>query len=165
MANVDSVKVNGSFGVLGTGAANSRIGCLTVLFDGIAVNPVFEVYGSNTDNEAISPGVLAVSLGTVNDKTVAVLTFGGCDVDFGSLCDGNWELAVDGNVVAAFGRLFGDLNGDRQVGNDDEGQMLGLVGLDANMSSFIDGADFDNDGLISSSDRDALIARLRKSLD
>lgn len=178
---VASVAVNG--GQANT-AQRSRVTNLTVTFAGLvdlqagAFTLTRQSDGASiTDGGTAGPRIF-VNTAVVNGVTVAVLTFTGTGlVEFGSLADGVWVLRVNAGKVAAAGtavsmaadfvtpstgnaaagrihRLFGDLDGDRDVDALDNlrfrqafGAILGQLGP-AYQAAF----DFDGDGDIDALD-------------
>lgn len=167
--DVESVQINdGSI-------QRSNLNSLAVTFDGQADvdATAFEIL-NRADG---SPIAFSASVGTVNEKTVATLTFGaGPNVvtraTGNSLIDGNFQLNVlAGQIVGmetdhqfgaseadSFFRLFGDSDGDRDVDGQDYGR-FGLTflkqstdvsfnaDLDHDGDNDVDGQDYGNFGL------------------
>ncbi|MBX7103853.1 MAG: Ig-like domain repeat protein [Gemmataceae bacterium] len=118
--------------VIGNGAVQrSIVRSISVTFDRVVtlLPGAFEL----TLVGGIAPTV-SVMTSTVAGKTMATLTFGGTGIVAGSLADGVYSLrlvaskvvdaALPGNVMAAdrvdtFHRLYGDVDGDRDVDSTD----------------------------------------------
>jgi hypothetical protein len=114
--------------VIGDGSAQrSVVRTLRVTFDRL-VNLQAGAFALTLTN-GVAP-TISVTTTTVNNKTVATLTFSGAGVFAGSLADGLYELRVVAARVAdagnssvtmaadrveTFHRLFGDIDGDRDV--------------------------------------------------
>jgi len=108
-AAVESVVVNDG------SAPRSRVTSLTVTFSTEVTLDAGAFELRRSDGSLVE---LAVAADVVDGRTVAVLTFAGGDIVGGSLADGNYTLAVRGDLIHdAFGRdLDGD--GDGQPGGD-----------------------------------------------
>lgn len=106
-------------------------------------------------------GTVTVSTQVINGATLATLTFGGANTEFGSLKDGKWALTVDHTKVQAVNggalmavdfnqtighRLFGDANGDGSVAAND------FILFRPSFNGINDMFDFNGDGFVSASD-------------
>jgi hypothetical protein len=139
-AQVASVVINDG------SAQRSMVTSLTVTFDGPVTVDAGAFQLMRQDGTAVD---LNVTTSIVNGQTVAVLTFNGAGIVGGSLADGNYALAVRGDLVhdvygraldgdadgAAGGdhstslfRLYGDSDGDRDVDLSDLGRFLSTFG-------------------------------------
>jgi uncharacterized protein (TIGR03118 family) len=139
-ARVASVVVNDG------AAQRSMVKSLTVTMDGpVTIDAgAFELH--RQDGSLVD---LNIATSIVNGRTVAVLTFAGPDVVAGSLADGNYALAIRGNLVHdamgraldgdgdgfaggdrsdSFHRLYGDSDGDRDVDLLDLRRFLSTLG-------------------------------------
>jgi hypothetical protein len=122
----------------------------------------FELHGHN--GSAVSLNVAASEVG---GRTVAVLTFSGTDIIGGSLADGSYTLAIradwvrdasgreldgdgdgiaGGDRTAAFFRLFGDSDGDRDVDWLDRDLFRSALGNSIGDAGYLWFFDFDGDG-------------------
>lgn len=151
---VQSVVVNGG------GAQRSMVNSMEVTFNTAVVlgakaftlTRVALPNGVPGDNATI--GTIGVSTQVVNGLTVATLTFGGANTDFGSLQDGDWLLTVDRTKVQAVNggapmaadynqpaarRLFGDVDGDHDVDATDFGAFRLAFGSIPNAAFDLDG--------------------------
>jgi hypothetical protein len=139
-ARVASVVVNDGL------AQRSMVNSLTVTFDGVVSidAAAFELH-----KQGGSAVELNVATSIRGGQTVALLTFVGPDIKAGSLADGNYVLAIRGEMVHdrfgrsldgdgdgdaggdradAFFRLYGDSDGDRDVDLRDLGRFLSALG-------------------------------------
>ncbi|MCA9058676.1 MAG: hypothetical protein KDA85_09260, partial [Planctomycetaceae bacterium] len=150
---VESVVIND-----GT-AQRSMVTSLTVTFDREVTlgSGAFEV----TDGGG-NQIVLQVNSNSVNGKTVSTITFPG--LTGGSLQDGNYRLTVNSELVHvgadqmetdhidAFFRLFGDVDGDRDVDSLDYLAFRSTYRRTAADSLFNEAFDADGDGDVDTAD-------------
>ncbi|MEL6107129.1 MAG: Ig-like domain-containing protein, partial [Planctomycetota bacterium] len=149
----------------------SVVRSITVTFDSIVQidEGAFSVRSST--NEAVG---VQVQSSVVNGKTRVLLTFSGSLVDSsGSLQDGNYRLTIldthvrdfagnlldgdaDGsagaNAADDFYRLFGDVDGDRDVDGQDYGRFASAFLKSTSDAGYIAAFDSDNDGDIDGQD-------------
>jgi hypothetical protein len=155
-------------------AQRSRVTSLTVTFN-FVVSFSGTVSNSFTltrvsDGAAVNFGAMATTTGGVT--VVTINKFTGSATESGSLADGRYTLTalqsqisangqqLDGNSDGlggdnyAFGdaqglyRMFGDINGDRQVDIADLTPFAGTFGLTAGQAGFIAAFDFNGDGQV-----------------
>ncbi len=128
------------------GGQRSRVSTVSVTFNAPVPSQLtaanFPINGfTGTRNVTHTPG-----------SAIAFITFSGSSVEFGSLADGLYTLAVNlpgvSNNLFAFHRLFGDVNGDRTVSAVDFAAFGSVFGVTLTGSAF----DFDFNGTIDSSD-------------
>jgi hypothetical protein len=121
----------------------------------------------------------AFSTQIVNGVTIATITFNGASTrGGGALIDGNYELTIDaskisrgsnlldgdrdgtgggdyryGNTSAdAFFALYGDMNGDRQVGLGEFNSFRAAFGRSSGQTGYSRELDFDDDGVVNLTD-------------
>lgn len=131
---------------------------------------------------------VSVTSDVVFGKTIATLVFAGPYVENGSLVDGNYRLRVnavdargvpldgDGDGTAGgefvfgesandeFFRLFGDINGDRQVTLVEFNQFRSTFGRSEGQSGYLDPFDFDNNNSVGLADFNAFRARFGRTI-
>jgi hypothetical protein len=123
---------------------------------------------------AVPPGSVVINAGSValvptafavagNQLTVRFTGLAG--VVGGSLPDGRYSLAVSGRTVAAFFRLFGDVNGDGRVDATDLAAFTAAYRSRSGMASYRSYFDYNADGMIDSTDYYQILARLNHRLD
>jgi hypothetical protein len=164
---VTSVRVNDG------AAQRSRITSLTITFDSIVTFESTVAEAFSLFRNGGKPVSFKASSSVVNGVTVVTLNnFTGSSTQFGSLADGRYTLtalsshisanglALDGdgdgqpggNYVFGDGqglfRMFGDINGDRQVDGADFGALSFTYGSLANQSNFLWFLDVNGDGQI-----------------
>jgi hypothetical protein len=153
---VESVAINGG------AAQRSKVTTVAVTFDTtVTVNAgAFGITGVSRTGTPLTGVTIGFTTAVVNGKTVATLTFGGANVEFGSLADGTWTLTVNKNLVqTAAGtrmaanysqgnikRLFGDADGDGDVDNADLFQIFRSFGKTTGDTLYNAALDFDGDG-------------------
>ena len=173
LARVESVRVNDG------SAQRSMVNSLTVTFDravsiGLGAFDVRRADGSLVD--------VQVTASVLNGKTVAVLTFAGPDVIGDSLADGSYTLTVradrvhdrwgremdgdgngsaGGNRVDGFFRLFGDSDGDRDVGWLDRDLFRCAFGKSIGDAGYLWYFDFEGDGDVDGRDNGEFNRRFR----
>jgi autotransporter-associated beta strand protein len=121
------------------------------------------VNGASGDNATVTIGVTTTS---VNDRTVAHLTFSGVNTEGGSIADGKWKLSIDSSKVydpatgdhlganfdsvaagVSIGRLYGDVNGDGDVdANEDLQGFLNSFGSVSGAPNYSAAFDINSDG-------------------
>jgi hypothetical protein len=138
---VQSVQVNDG------SAQRSMVTSLTLTFAAPlgAVPP-----GSIVINSA--SGALVPTAFVVAGNQLTVRFTGLAGVIGGSLPDGRYSLAVGGQTVATFFRLFGDVNGDGQVDDSDRAAFLAAYRSRSGMANYRSYFDYNGDGLIDSTD-------------
>src|SRR5262249_17855565 len=120
---------------------------------------------------------LTVTTSVVGGRTVAVLTFTGPDLIAGSLADGNYTFTIradqghdaagrglEADHAAACFRYFGDSDGARDVDGDDQALFESAFGTAAGDAGYQDYFDFNGDGTIDETDREAFLGRLGTAL-
>jgi hypothetical protein len=161
----------------------SMVNSLTITFDGpVTLDPgAFAL--ARQDGSLVE---LNVAASVMNGRTVAELTFTGPDIVGGSLADGNYALAIRGDLIHdrfgrsldgdgdgtvggdhsdALFRLYGDSDGDRDVDLSDLGRFLSSLGRregDANYLAYFDVNGDDRVGVV---DLVAFVRRLGTHLD
>jgi hypothetical protein len=176
-AEVGSVVVNDG------SAQRSMVTSLTVTFDRVVtIDPgAFEL-----QRQGGSSVELAVTTSVVEGRTVALLTFAGPGIVAGSLADGTYTLTIRGDWVrdgdgtsldgdgdgsaggdrtAAFFRLFGDADGDRDVDWRDLGIFLGTLGARDECNNYLWYLDVNGDDRVGVIDLLAFARRLGSRLD
>jgi hypothetical protein len=151
------------YAVNGGAAQRSRVTNLTVTFDGRVSfsSNAFELT-RRSDGLSVIPTVGDASSG---NGTTWVLTFSGADIEFGSLADGIWDLAVAasatgdvaGNALASDGALelhrrFGDIDANRIVNNIDYGHFRNAFGKSAGDAGYDAAFDYDINGIVNNLD-------------
>lgn len=159
----------------------SRVDQVVITFDGEVeiAEGAFQVSRRPT---ASDPGAVvgsAFSTQIVNGVTVATITFSGASTrGGGALIDGNYELMIDASKISrggnlldgdrdgtgggdflygdtaadAFFALYGDLNGDRQVGLGEFNAFRAAFGRNSGQSGYSRQLDFDDDGVVNLTD-------------
>lgn len=137
-------------------AQRSVVRSMTVTFGSLVTidDGAFEL--KDKAGTAVTVGMVASQ---ADGKTHAVLTFSGSLVDSsGSLMDGNYTLRILGShirdaagrtgtdAVMDFFRLFGDVDGDRDVDLFDYAYFRRTLGKDSSSSLFDPAFDYDGDG-------------------
>lgn len=170
--------------VLNDGSAQrSMVNSITVTFNGAVLLDPGAIELRRRDGALVNAH-LNVSL--VGGKTVVVLTFAGPEFVGGSLADGNYSLTVradrvhdrwggeldgDGNGAAggdgsaAFFRLFGDSDGDRDVDVRDLTRFLGALGRRAGNPGYLWYFDVNGDDWVGVIDMAAFARHLGSHLD
>jgi len=153
----------------------SMVRSITVTFDhAVALAADAFVLQNATSSSSVTP---FVSLSV--DNKVATLTFSGAEVIGGSLADGNYTLTVDKTKVSAidggmqlaadhtddFFRLYGDMDGDRDIDSRDFRQFRNTYRKAVGDSDFNSALDFDGDGDVDSRDFRQFRTRYRTRLD
>jgi Dockerin type I domain len=151
--------------VVNDGAAQrSMVNSITVTFAGAVVLDPGAIELHRQDGSLVG---LQADISILGGKTVAVLTFVGTEFVGGSLGDGSYTLTVradrvhdrwgreldgDGNGTAGgdrvdgFFRLFGDVNGDGVVDQQDRELFRSAFGTKAGDVGYLWYFDFDGDG-------------------
>ena len=151
--------------VLNDGSAQrSMIDGITVTFSGAAILDPGAIELRRQDGSLVNA---RVSISLIGSQEVAVLTFAGPEFIGGSLADGSYTLTVradrvhdrwgreldgDGNGspggdrVFGFFRLFGDVDGDGQVGRQDRDLFRSAFKTNAGDAGYVWYFDFDGDG-------------------
>lgn len=161
----------------------SMVKRITVTFAGAAILDPGAIELRRRDGSLVNTQ-LGISL--VNGKTVAVLTFSGPGIIGGSLADGNYTLIIrsdavrdrwgraldgDGDGVAggdrnaAFFRLYGDSDGDRDVDLLDLGRFLSTFGRRRGDRHYLEYLDYNGDDRVGLIDLFAFVDRLGSHLD
>jgi hypothetical protein len=156
-------------------AQRSVVRSLTVTFSSLVTLDPVAFTLRRADGATVAPTVMT---STVNGHTVARLTFGGANTESGSLTDGNWTLTVSASQVhdagspsitmaadsaTAFHRLFGDIDGDKDVDLLDLSPLVGaLFGVQgqAGPPVYNPAFDFDGDGDVDLLDLSQFVQRL-----
>jgi hypothetical protein len=154
---------------------------ITVTFDGPAVLDPGAIELRRLDGTLVG-GQLAISV--TGGKTVAVLTFAGPEFVGGSLADGQYTLTVladhvhdrwgreldgdgdgsaGGNRVAGFSRLFGDVDGDGDVDQQDRDRFRPAYGTTAGRPGYLWYFDYNGDGAIDGRDNGEFNRRFGQS--
>jgi hypothetical protein len=159
--------------IVGDGSPQrSMVRSITVTFDRlVTLQPGAFTLVSTT---GVTPTVNVVTA-TVNNRTVATLTFGGAGVSAGSLGDGIYTLRVVASRVIDAGnpavqmtadrtetihRMFGDIDGDRDVDSSDYTALrLALL-----TSPVVTAFDVDGNGTVDAVDFRQFIARFGRRL-
>jgi hypothetical protein len=114
---------------------------------------------------------IALHSEVVNGETVVTLTFPSEEFNGGSLMDGIYSLYITGTEVMAgnlpmvadhvttFHRLFGDVDGDRDVDGRDVRTIGRAVGSGEGDPDYRRAYDYDGDGDIDQNDLDEAILR------
>jgi hypothetical protein len=176
-ARVESVLVNDG------SAQRSMVTSLRVTFDGPVTIDAGAFELRRADGSLVA---LSVATSLANGRTVAVLTFTGSEIIGASLADGNYALAIRGDLVHdrfgrtldgdadgtaggdrgdAFHRLFGDSDGDRDVDLHDLWRFLGTLGRTASDPNYLWYFDVNNDARVGVFDLIAFGRRLGSDLD
>jgi hypothetical protein len=155
---VESVVINDG------SAQRSMVNSLTVTFGGAVFLDPAAIELRRQDGSLVN---FQINVSAVGGKTVAVLTFAGPEFIGGSLADGDYTLTVradrvhdrfgreldgdgdgsaGGDSVAAFFRLFGDIDGDRDVDWMDRDVFRSAFGTSAGDPGYLWYLDFDGDG-------------------
>jgi len=152
-------------------AQRSKVNSLTVTFDTlVTVDPgAFELRRHGTKK----PIDTKFTLSEIDGRTVALLTFKGAWVQYGTLKDGNYTLTIraakirdatgdlldgdgdgiaGGNHVDEFFRRFGDTDGDGDVDAADKGVFLSAFGKRAGNPGYLWYLDFNCNGRIGAED-------------
>ncbi len=182
-ANVEQVS-------LGNSAQRSMINQVTVPFSRIVtIQPgAFEVLKRGNDG---GPVDVQVTTDIINGKTVATLAMSGAFVSGGSLVDGNYQLRVIANLITdgsqpildgdgdgavggdflfgateadGFFRMFGDLDGNRQVTTSEFNEFRSAFGKSASSAGYRFEFDFDGNSNIGTSDFNAFRSRFGRRL-
>jgi hypothetical protein len=172
---VESVVVNDG------SAQRSMVRSVTVTFGGAAVLDPGAIDLRRRDGTPVS---FELATSTVGGKTVAVLTFAGEGFVGGSLADGNYTLTVradrvhdrwgreldgdadgaaGGDHLASFSRLFGDFDGNGDVGRADRGPFRSAFGTIRGQAEYRSFFDFDGDGDVDGRDNAEFNRRFRAS--
>ncbi len=172
---VESVVVNDG------SAQRSMIDSITVNFDGAAILDPGAIELRRQDGSLVDA---QVSISLVSGKTVAVLTFAGTEFVGGSLADGSYTLTVradrvhdrwgreldgdangaaGGDRVDTFFRLFGDVNGDGVVDQQDRQLFRSAFKTKAGETGYLWYLDFDGDGRIGGLDNGQFNRRFGQS--
>ncbi|MGL4419173.1 MAG: hypothetical protein ACRCZF_00785, partial [Gemmataceae bacterium] len=122
------------------------------------------LYNGDPGDQA-SVGTIDFTTNVVAGKTVATLSFHGAKTESGSLADGLWQLRVDSTRVNSSGipmatdnsqhvvhRLFGDMNADQIVNNDDYDLFGTTFGLTTDDPGFQSSLDWNDDDAINNDD-------------
>ncbi|TWU47692.1 SdrD B-like domain-containing protein [Rubripirellula reticaptiva] len=145
----------------------SRVDSVTVEFDSaVTVEPgAFEIVNLTDPTQIVS-----VTLAPASTSTAAVLSFAGSSVDaFGSLKDGNYRLIIheslihdgagnyldanhdgetDGQMTDDFFRLYGDRDGNREVGYVDFLYFRGSYGSSSTSDENLSAFDLNTNGIV-----------------
>lgn len=167
-------------------AQRSRVFSVTATFDGAVVLPanIAAAFTLTRDGGASAIGFIATSLVSGGVTVVTLTGFSGADVEFGSLADGRYTLAVlsgrvrdgfgvalDGNADGTAGddyscgdaqglfRLFGDVNGDRTVNGLDLALLRAGFGSALGSLLYRNYLDFDGSGVVDAQDLSQFRAR------
>jgi hypothetical protein len=140
-------------------AQRSRITSLMVAFDSIVNSLPANTFALTRPSDGLTVP-LNVSTSNTSGVTVATLSLGGTNLDYGSLRDGVWNLNILGanvvhtisglamaNISIVVKRLFGDGNGDGTVDAGDFALFGAAFGFSSNAFDFeangtIDATDF-----------------------
>ncbi|MEM7311514.1 MAG: cadherin repeat domain-containing protein [Planctomycetota bacterium] len=147
---VSSVEINDG------AAQRSMVRDIEVVFDQpdvIVSSDAFSIINTTT-GQSFSPDISSSISG---GQTVVRLTFSGQDIRGGSLTDGNYQLRIkadsiqstaelEGDYVDQFFRMFGDVDGDRDVDRLDYAFFRRAYGQSIGGASYDDIFDSDNDG-------------------
>jgi hypothetical protein len=149
---VASVAVNGG------AAQRSRVTELTVTFDmEVVLDP--GAFALTRPADGATVGMIAVATQVVGGRTMATLTFGGANVESGSLADGRWVLTADrtrvrslvgvelaADFTSQLHRFFGDSDGDADVDVPDLGRFRQAYGRSVGQPGYAAHVDFEGDG-------------------
>ncbi|HEY1379129.1 MAG TPA: glycoside hydrolase family 44 protein [Gemmataceae bacterium] len=153
-------------------AQRSVVRSLTVTFSSLVTLDPTAFTLRRADGATVTPAVMP---STVNGHTVARLTFGGANTESGSLTDGNWTLTVAAGQVhdagspsitmaadttTAFHRLFGDVDGDKDVDLLDLNTLVPALFGVAGQPNYNPAFDFDGDGDVDLLDLNQFVPRL-----
>lgn len=160
LVRVSEVRVNDGF------LQRSMVTSLTVTFSGAVTLDPGALELRRQDGSSVGLEIVTTLVG---GRTVAVLTFTGPGILAGSLADGSYTLTVRGEQVRdvygrpldgdsngvpggdraeAFFRLFGDVDGDRDVDVLDALFFLYSFGSSAGQPSYLGFFDYDADGVV-----------------
>jgi hypothetical protein len=169
---VESIVVNDG------SAQRSMVNSITVTFDRVVTLDAGAFALQRPDGSTVD---LNVATSVAGGRTVAVLTFAGPGVIGGSLADGNYTLVIRGEHVrddqgreldgdgdgngggdqsAAFHRLFGDSDGDRDVDLIDTVRFLSTLGRREGNPHYLWYFDFNGDDRVGVLDTVAFGIRL-----
>jgi hypothetical protein len=159
---------------VGNGSAQrSRVTELTVTFDTVVTFTKSATAAFTLNRNGGGAVGFNATANTIGGRTVVTLTnFSGLETQFGSLTDGRFTLTALANQISAGGqaldgdgdgtagghytfgdaqglfRMFGDVNGDRQVDGFDFGAFVSTYNVSSSHPSFLGMFDFNGDGII-----------------
>ncbi len=146
----------------------SMVRSITLTFQSAISSANLKVVLASLSLKRVSDG-LSVGLSGTLDGTgkVLTLTFTGSSIIGGSLPDGRYNLTYGGSTVISstnLWRLFGDLSGTASVTAADEKAFLTALNSRKGMSNYSVYFDYNEDGVIVSTDQTAFMQRYGTSI-